>query len=43
MKSNNNEIIKKIIKKKKIRSSLHYIIYSSLAKQFCIDLKKMYN
>ena len=39
----NKEIIKNLIRKKKIRSRHHYIIYTSQAKKFCVDLKEIYN
>ncbi len=42
IKNNINETsIKKVLKKKIIRSRHHYIIYSTEAKKFCIDLIKM--
>ena len=42
LKNNINETsIKKVLKKKIIRSRHHYIIYSTEAKKFCIDLIKI--
>ena len=42
LKNNKNESsIKKVLKKKIIRSRHHYIIYSTEAKKFCIDLIKI--
>ena len=38
----NFHLIKQVLKKKKIRSRHHYIIYTSQAKKFCIDLIKKY-
>ena len=38
----NFHLIKQVLKKKKIRSRHHYIIYTTQAKKFCIDLIKKY-